>query len=284
MDVSESESAEYAEFKSRVLQRTGIDLNQYKHQQMHRRLLGMVERSQASGFMDYFGLLERDSAALATFLDRLTINVSELFRNPEKWQDLRHRVLPPLLATKKQLRIWSAGCSYGAEAYSLAILLAQIDPRVAHSLQGTDIDQAVLTRARQGRFMAQDVRHLDAECIASFFRYTPPVSVGEDDMPSANATPYTVDPEIRSRVRFFRHNLLAEPFGGDYDVICCRNVVIYFTEAAKNRLFEQFYRALAPGGILFVGATERIFHYREIGYESVLPFFYRRPCLRQKIT
>src|SRR5438128_3441290 len=93
-----AETPDYAQFKALIFKKTGIDLNQYKQQQMHRRLLGMVERAGKRTFLEYFQVLDRDEKETAAFLDRMTINVSELFRNPEKWEEMRTCILPPMLA------------------------------------------------------------------------------------------------------------------------------------------------------------------------------------------
>ncbi|MCC5648055.1 hypothetical protein LC607_35255 [Nostoc sp. CHAB 5824] len=128
-DALIEETPDYIQFKSRVYFRTGIDLNLYKQPQMHRRLSALVERTGVGDFEQYYRLLESDPQEYEIFLDRLTINVSELFRNPEKWNELSTKILPPMLEKNKPLRIWSAGCSYGAEPYSLTILLDQLQRR-----------------------------------------------------------------------------------------------------------------------------------------------------------
>ncbi|HLI47324.1 MAG TPA: protein-glutamate O-methyltransferase CheR [Chthonomonas sp.] len=265
------ETADYSQFKACILRKTGIDLNLYRQQQMHRRLWGLVERAGKKSFMEYYALLEQDPQEYALFLDRLTINVSELFRNPEKWQELRTHILPELLAQGGPLRVWSAGCSYGAEPYSLAILLDQIAPERPHRILATDLDRSILKKAQQGRFTRADVRHVEPNILRRYFEGTPNASLPAD----ADAC-YTLCPRIRDRVTFRAHNLLCDPFEKDFDLICCRNVVIYFTEEAKETLYQRFYDALKPGGYLFVGGSERIFRYREIGFDSPLPFFYRK--------
>ncbi len=267
------DTEDYARFKASILKKTGIDLNLYKQQQMHRRLLNMVERIKVGDFMEYFHVLERDPQEFAAFLDRMTINVSELFRNPEKWQEMRTQVIPSLLTQKRALKVWSAGCSYGAEPYTLAILLDQLAPGVQHTLHATDLDQKILAKAQEGLFTHADVKNLDAAALERYF--TPVASKAVPGMPDVGPA-YQVKPTIRAKVTFRAHNLLADRFESGYDLICCRNVVIYFTDEAKDRLYERFYQALSPGGMLFVGGTERIFNFREIGFDSPLPFFYRR--------
>src|SRR5262249_36596717 len=147
-------------FKQSIYRKTGIDLNLYKAQQMHRRLMGMVERANLGSFVEYFQLIERDPDEFAAFLDRMTINVSELFRNPEKWEELRDKVLGPMLQQRRPLRIWSAGCSFGAEPYTLAMLLDHLSPHGRHLLLATDIDQKILEKARRGVFTEPDIKNV----------------------------------------------------------------------------------------------------------------------------
>lgn len=266
------DTPDYAEFKNGIFQKTGIDLNQYKQQQMHRRLMNMVERANLKDFMEYFHLLEREPKEFAAFLDRMTINVSELNRNPEKWEEIRTKIVPMLSTGKRGLKIWSAGCSYGAEPYSLAILLDQAAPGGQHTIHATDLDQKILAKAKEGIFNDADVKNLQPAVRERYFGRIAPAG---NTIPGLTPT-YQVKPEIRARVTFKAQNLLCDRFETGYDLICCRNVVIYFTEEAKDDLYRRFRQSLNPGGILFVGGTERIFNHKEIGFDTPVPFFYRR--------
>jgi chemotaxis protein methyltransferase CheR len=162
------------------------------------------------------------------------------------------------------LRVWSAGCSYGAEPYSLAILLCELAPRAPHEIRATDIDRTVLARAREGRFSAQDLRSVTPSRRSRWF----------EDAPGGGAQ--AVD-ELRRAIRFSHLDLLRDPYPRGCDLIVCRNVVIYFNEDAKDRLYAGFFEALRPGGILFVGSTERINRPEVMGWEKAGTFFYRRP-------
>jgi chemotaxis protein methyltransferase CheR len=271
-DSQEIDSPDFAKFKERVYRKTGIDLNLYKQQQMQRRLFNMVERAGLRTFQEYFDLLDRDENEFFAFLDRMTINVSELFRNPEKWEELAKQVLPEILKARLNLKIWSAGCSYGAEPYTLTMLLTIAAPNGRHTLHATDIDQKILAKAREGKFTEADVKSVPPELLASSCTPLP--------LPANRLNPtlprFQVKPELRSKVMFRPHNLLADRFDKDYDLICCRNVVIYFTDEAKERLYEQFVQSLRVGGYLFVGGTERIVGYQSMGLDNPIPFFYRR--------
>lgn len=253
---------DYEFFKVHILRKTGIDLNLYKSQQMHRRLMGLVERANAGTFVKYYQILESDPKEFAVFLDRLTINVSELFRNPEKWDELKDKILPNIIQPRRPVRIWSAGCSYGAEPYTLAMILDQMTPGVKHYIQATDIDQKILAKAREGIFTSADIKNVPPSYRMKYLE-----NRGEN---------YQVVSSLREKVTFRAHNLLKDPFEKDFDLIVCRNVVIYFTDEAKDRLFARFAQSIKQQGVLFVGGTERIFNSREIGLDSKLPFFYQR--------
>jgi chemotaxis protein methyltransferase CheR len=257
-------SDDYMWFCEQVLRKTGLDLQQYKRPQMERRLRSMAERVGARNLEEYWAILEKDQRQFNQFIDRITINVSELFRNPEKFDELRRVILPELRRLGSPLKVWSAGCSYGAEPYSLAILLEEMRPLSYHIL-ATDVDETILSKAKEGVFAPEDMRNVSPEWKQKYF-------VQQDDR-------YQAKPELKRNIVFRKHNLLADPFDTGFHLIVCRNVVIYFTEEAKNRLYERFFQSLVPGGVLFVGSTERIFNYRELGFEMPLSFFYRKPAV-----
>lgn len=258
----------WPEFKAAILKRTGIDLNAYRERQMLRRITTLMASHGLSDFVSYLRLLSHDPAAYRQFLERITINVSELFRNPERFAELRERFLPELLAGaapaggRPQLKTWSAGCAAGEEPYSLAILLAENVPGQDLPVLATDIDAEVLKEAEAGRYPAARLKNVPLDLRRRYFTQ-------EGDF-------FTVRPSLRARVRFQRHDLLRDPYPQGLDLILCRNVVIYFTEEAKETLYLRFAQALRPGGILFTGATEQIFQPQRYGLRSVAPFFYQR--------
>jgi chemotaxis protein methyltransferase CheR len=252
-------------FRKRAYQLTGLDLTSYKAPQMHRRLTSLLSRLGITTFTEYARVLEKDAHRRQEFRDYVTINVSEFFRDADRFLELERRVLPDLLKTGGPLRVWSAGCSIGAEAYSLAMLLHEFAPYAAHSILATDVDQTILDRAMAGSgYLASDVRNVGAGRVGRWF------TAGPDGR-------YTVGTAARAMIRFARHDLLRDPYpGGPFDLIACRNVVIYFTEEAKERIFEGFVRALRPGGVLFLGGTEAIMRPQLLGLSVMGPGFYRK--------
>lgn len=228
----------------------------------------MVEQQGCKDLAAFYQWMNSTPANVEWFLDKMAINVSELFRNPEKWAEIENRVLPELLGKGKGLRAWSAGCSYGAEAHSLAMIL-HANFRGVHSVLGTDIDTAALNQARSGEFSDADVRCVPDKYKREYLRE----SQGK----------WTAQPSLKGLLKFQRQNLLADRFEQGFDLIMCRNVVIYFTDEAKDKLYQRFFDSLAPGGYLWVGSTERVFKAQDLGFETPLPFFYRKPLMGQKL-
>lgn len=258
----------YTQVKASIKQRLKIDLKNYKDEQMKRRLDSWLARAHADSWSDYFKLLNDDSTELERFRNYLTINVTEFFRDPNRWYTLRDEVLPHLLKNSTDnhanagLKLWSAGCSIGAEAYTLAMLMAEVAPRSKYSLLATDLDRGALSRARaRGPYAAEDIRNLDAVQRQKFITPLAPYFVGE---------------HLQKEIRFEEQDLLADRFQNDFDLIVCRNVVIYFTAEAKEILYAKFAAALRPGGVLFVGGTEIISGSARYGLQNFGISFYRK--------
>ena len=160
---------EYEKFKALVLKLTGVDLNSYKENQMRRRLGTLLGRLGLDSFHDYGIRLTADEKLRREFLDFITINVSEFFRNPERFRELEQEILPKLYVTDRPLRVWSAGASNGSEAYSLAILLTERPPARGAKILATDIDRTMMERARAGRYPETDLKNVSPERLKRFF-------------------------------------------------------------------------------------------------------------------
>ena len=161
---------DFEAFRHRAYAITGLDLTCYKAPQMQRRLCALLARLEVGSFADYAQLLERDAQRRQEFRDYVTINVSEFFRDSERFDELERRVLPDLLAGGATLRVWSAGCSIGAEPYSLAIILRELGPGRPHSILATDVDQTILERARVASgYLAADLRNVSPSRLERWF-------------------------------------------------------------------------------------------------------------------
>lgn len=267
------EEAVYNKIKLSVKKLLNIDLNQYKAEQMQRRLDSWLVRCGMSSWDEYTKVISSDPKELSKFRDYLTINVSEFFRDQDRWNTLRTKMVPELIkesmalnsATGKgALKVWSAGCSNGSEPYSLAILFDELTTmRSSHYLLATDLDRSILARAKaRGPYSAEDTRNVNADQRAKYF--------------DPGGPPYYVKDIIAKRVLFKEHNLLLDPFEKDFDLIVCRNVIIYFTVEAKAELYAKFHQALRPGGILFLGGTEIIPRPSEIGFANLGGSYYQK--------
>ncbi len=240
----------------------GVDLLQYKRGQMERRIRTFAAKQGVTDLAEYLRVLQRDRTQVAAFLDRVTINVSQLWRNPEQW-DLVGRTLLPELAARGPVRVWSAGSSYGAEAYTVAALACARVPGATVSIRGTDIDPRMVERARAGVFTRDDARDAPR---AELTRWFTPEGDG-----------WRATPELKRLVTFEVGDLLRQrPRQAAYDLVLCRNTVIYFNEEIRDALHGRLAAALRPGGYLLVGSTERVARPREIGLEPARPFLYRK--------
>jgi chemotaxis protein methyltransferase CheR len=257
---------EYEQFCGAFRRVCGIDLLQYKRGQMERRIRSFVGTRGGEDLLVYATRLQTDTEELSKFLDRVTINVSQLWRNPEQWETLEARILPDLAgtpATPNRVRCWSAGSSYGAEAYTLAAIARRAIPRAQVSILGTDIDPRMVERARTGVFTVEDARDAPTATLASHFEMV-------------DGT-WHASPELKKLVRFEQGDLLrVQPAAGSYDLVLCRNTVIYFNEDVRDALHGRLAASLRAGGRLVVGATERVSDPADHGLASESPFVYRK--------
>ncbi len=255
---------DYEDFKKYVLNLTTIDLNAYKEKQMKRRIDTLIARHKYDGYDSYCKAIKEDAALRDEFVNYLTINVSEFYRNPNLWKTLEDVILPDLISKfGSRLKIWSAACSTGDEPYSLAMVLAKKVPMRDIKIIATDIDEQVLEKARDGVYGANSIKGLPKEFQDKYF----------DKMGDRF---YKISDDIKKCVEFKKGNLLKDPYPTGCHLIVCRNVLIYFTEEAKNEVYKKFNRSLVTDGCLFVGNTEQIIGYKEMGYCYDQLFFYRK--------
>jgi chemotaxis protein methyltransferase CheR len=241
-----------------------IDLTQYKRGQMERRVRTFSERRGIADLGQYLTALKTSAEELEAFLDRITINVSQLWRNPEQWARLEKDIIPEL-AGAGHVRAWSAGCSYGAEAYTLAATCRVAAGSARVEISGTDIDARMVERARKGLFSADDARTAPADALKRFF--------DADDHTGG----WQAKDELRRMTRFDTGDLLRMRIPDKaYDLVLCRNTVIYFNEEVRDALHKRLAAALRPGGYLVIGSTERVANPAEAGLAPTHPFVYRK--------
>ena len=256
---------QYNYVQKQILLLLGVDLKCYKAPQMQRRLDTYLRRSGHPDWPRLFRAARTSPVELEKLKNYLTINVSSFFRDPHKYRLLETKILPELLAERSILRVWSAGCSRGQEAYSVAMLLSDLcTPEQSFRISATDIDQEALAWAKAGGpYTPEDIAHVSN---ARRLRY---LDVQGDQ--------FRVRKSLQQHIIFRPQNLLSETMSGMFDLIICRNVVIYFEADAKAKIYQKFYKALRPGGILFVGGTEIVANAKDSGFELAELSFYRRP-------
>ena len=252
--MTPTDDAGFAQLTRRISEVAGLSTEAYKPRCLRRRIAVRMRAHNVTSYEEYLAILERTPDELQKLSDALTINVTKFFRNVELWHLLREVVIPGLWNNGgRAVRVWSAGCASGEEPYTLAMLFADTASRAGHRqwmkrlvIDATDIDRVCLDRARGGTYPIGAFTETPAEFVK---RYTEPSPDGGR----------MVTDEIREVVHVNRLDLTRErPRNPPYDLVVCRNVLIYFDRAMQERLFALFAEALRPGGILVLGKVETI--------------------------
>lgn len=236
-----------------IRERKGVDLGSYRRNFLLRRLRLRMSTAKAKGYLEYVRLLEKNPDEFNLFLDELSINVTEFFRDPDVFNAFRDLVLSEIIQKKlasgsRSLRIWSSACATGEEPYSIAILAKEAlkdKPDFAVRILASDVDARALEKAAKGEYEARALQRIDPAVLKKYF------------VP-LEAARYRVREDIRKMVRFRAHNIFHEPPFKCLDIIFCRNVIIYLNRALTKELFATFSRLLVPGGYLVLGKVETL--------------------------
>ncbi|WP_160687340.1 protein-glutamate O-methyltransferase CheR [Clostridium sp. C2-6-12] len=253
---------DFNEFHKWVHKELGINLSAYKPEQLNRRINSLMTRVGIKSLDEYSKAIKINPEQRQKFLDFITINVTEFFRNPELYVDLEKQIKLELLPKNSNLKIWSAACSIGCEPYTIGIILDRIAPNGRHNIIATDIDDTILSRAKVGEYTQNEMKGVNNSDLSKYF------SVKDDK--------YYIDSKIKSMVTFKKHDLILDNYDSGFDLIVCRNVVIYFNNDIKQEIYKKFSNSLKKGGLLFVGATESIYNYRDYGFEKASTFIYKK--------
>jgi two-component system CheB/CheR fusion protein len=250
-----SESPEVAEELEALLsylkQTRGFDFTVYKRPTLMRRVLVRMQAAGMGSFADYLDYLQVDSEEFTRLFNTILINVTSFFRDPQAWELVRSDVIPRLLGKTGAgdlIRVWSAGCASGEEAYTIAMLLAealgrdQFRERV--KIYGTDVDEDALTEARQAAYDSRRVEGVPPDLLQKYFDR-------QDER-------FVFDKELRRRVIFGRHDLNQDAPISRIELLTCRNCLMYFNAEAQARILARFQFALTDGGILFLGRSETL--------------------------
>lgn len=247
---SDLRDEDFESIRRLLLERCGLDLASYKDQCIRRRIAGRIRALGYATFAPYLEWLRTDAREAETLLAALSIHVSQFFRNPSTFRALEERYLPELIeracrSGERKLTLWSAGCAGGEEAYSLALLLADLAPAdFAARVLATDISPVALERARRGEFDGGRLAEVPSAVRQRWFQ--------------ASGNQFRLDDSIRERVEFACHDLLAANPYPRADLILCRNVLIYFSREEQEVILQRFADALPPAGILVLGKTETL--------------------------
>lgn len=234
-----------------VYQRYGYDFRNYASSSLQRRITYSMNAENVHSISELQGRILYNREAMHRFIQDLSINVTEMFRDPEFFSSIREKVIPSL-RNKQKIRIWHAGCSSGEEVYSMAILLYEVGLYDKAILYGTDMNEQIVKKASEGKYPFTKMRqytknYLLAGGVKEFSNYY--VSNG-------NAT-YIQD-FLKENIVFSTHNLVTDFSFNEFDLILCRNVLIYFDRQLKKRVYELFHESLSAEGYVCFGMKEQL--------------------------
>lgn len=261
--------ADFRKISQLMYQHSGIRLNAGKEELVRSRLMKRLRTLRIPSFGAYLHYVREDRTAeeLRTLIDCLTTNKTSFFREKQHFDHLRTDLLPEIRKRGACLRIWSAGCSSGEEPYSIAMMLHDQWPGMDEAdvrILATDISDRMLAKARLAEYEKESLQDVPRAYMLKYF-----VSSGTGPQKT-----YRVQDTIRALVRFARLNLMDEwPMQGPFDVIFCRNVMIYFDTSTQRRLVQRFHRLLVPGGYLLVGHSESLLA-NAVGFKYLRPATY----------
>ena len=263
-----SEDQAFSLLKRRIFLDRGLDCEQYKENYLKRRVAVRIRATGARDYLDYLRMLRADPEEYTRLMNELTINVTQFFRDPDVYTKLKENVIPDLIKAKarmssRTLRVWSAGCASGEEPYSLAILIEQAlgheSKRWNVRVLGSDFDDKSLAVAKSGIY--QDLEMLTGVEAASFFDITE----------KSEGTFFTVKDETRRRVRLEKINLLEEGQARHFDLVLCRNVLIYFGRKVQTRIIENLSKSIVRDGYLILGKSETLGSEASAMFRPVFP-------------
>lgn len=234
-----------------IFQRYGYDFRSYGRASLRRRVDQHMLLARYSHIGELIHAILHKGEAFSALLSALTINVTEMFRDPDFYRAFREQVVP-VLKTHPFLKIWHAGCATGEEIYSMAILLEEEELYDRCQIYATDIDKEVLEKARRGIFPVAELR----KYTDNYQRAGGKGSLS--DYYTAKYDSVIMDPRLKKNVAFADHDLATDQVFGEMQVILCRNVLIYFNRELQNRAFGLFYDSLDMGGILCLGSKESL--------------------------
>jgi len=225
--------------------RYGLDFTNYEQTSLKRGIIRLMMKHKMETIIELWSVVLKDNEFFKNAIDDLLVNLTELFRNPDVWIRLNEDVLKKMVS--KKLRIWHAGCSTGEEVYTMTFLLEAMGMLHSARLTATDLSTTALSKAIKGEYSLLLLK----QYLVPFLKFFPNKEM--DDYFDFKDTYATIKPRYQTNVTFRKHNLVADPMTDHYDLIFCRNVMIYFDESLKLRVLRLLHKCLKPGGYLIIG-------------------------------
>jgi len=263
-----SDDQAFGLLKRRIFLDRGLDCEQYKENYLKRRIAVRLRATGSENYLDYLRVLRLDPEEYTRLMNELTINVTQFFRDPDVYNRLWRNVLPDLVSAKKNmgsrtLRVWSAGCASGEEPYSIAVLLEEVLGEDARRwnvrILGSDFDDRSLASAKEGVYY--NLEMLKGIEPSKYFQV--------DQVPDGSR--WRVKEGIKRKTRFEKVNLLAETEARHFDMVFCRNVLIYFGRQVQANIVEALSRSILRDGYLVLGKSETLGQEASQSFKAVFP-------------
>ena len=240
------DSVAFKRLKKVMHEGTNINFDCYRESYLKRRIKVRLMATKTKTYSDYTRYLKENPNEYDLLINDLTVNYTKFFRDTDVYSFLEERLLPELFASRRWVRIWSAGCATGEEPYSLAILAHQVMKQQSHNgrvtIYASDLDRTALGKAKSGEYTSRMVDGVEKSILGSYFDF-------DNEF-------YRVKNDVKQFVHFEEHDLMAPPTHRNLDLVLCRNVMIYFSREIQQTIHLNFHGSLKVGGYLITGKTE----------------------------
>jgi chemotaxis protein methyltransferase CheR len=242
----------FEKFRTLIYDSSGITFSNSNRPILESRLRERLRLAKLEDVGAYFDLIKKDEGEMKTFLDSITTNLTRFFRNQAHFDAMEHYVIPELVKYKrakgmeKKIKVWSAGCSTGEEPYTISMILKEIlPPDFSYDVTASDLSLKSLMTASQGFYPEARIQGIPENYLARYF--------------NKSGDGYQVKDEVKNRIKFDYHNLKFDSGQRGIDIIFCRNVLIYFDEAAQKNVIDRFWTSMTNHGYLYIGHSESLF-------------------------
>ncbi len=237
-----------------VKEKYNYDFNNYAMSSFKRRVLRVLEIHKISSTLALIEKIKYDAAFFKVFLNEITVNVTEMFRDPSLWRDLRDKILPNLFSTHETIKIWHAGCSSGEEVYSMCILLKEMGLLHKVKIYATDIDEPILAKAKEGKYTIKNMIDVNEK---NYIRLGG-IQKLSDYYTETSGGFVKMNPSLVENVVYRSHDLVKSGVFNKFDLILCRNVLIYFNQQLQNDVFKMFHESLFNYSYFIIGSKETL--------------------------